>query len=467
MFLRAEQTEPQSHLTVPRKQRAFVIGIEFASTRHRGSEPDVLSPHESLEELVVLSEASGLEVVGTELINIVRPTPGYLVGRGRLAELKTAIHSLGAEVAVWDTELSPTQERNLARELGTTVVDRVAVILEIFARRATTPAGQFQVERAQLEFLLPRLAGHGREMSRLGGGIGTRGPGETQLEMDKRLIHKRIQFVDKKIAELAKRRQVEKGGRVKSGLPVVAIVGYTNAGKSTLLNALTAAGVLVDDAPFATLEPTVRRLHLPGGTEVLLTDTVGFISRLPHQLVKAFATTLAEAANADIWLLVLDASDLNYTEKEQIVRKVLEELGKGEHQTLVVLNKVDLVPASSQPMLSRESPDSALISALKKQGLDEMLGWLESLIKGRRTTLKVYLDTADGRNLAWLHSVAEVIDVKVRGERMTVSLWSNLTLPGRLKARGLSYRLAQDVTVARAKTPEKLRERKVAWKPAK
>ena len=404
--------KPESHLTIARKQRAFVIGVEFASTRHRCSEPEVLSADESLEELVVLAEAAGLEVAGTDLIHIVRPTPGYLVGRGSLAELKADISSLGAEVAVWDTELSPTQERNLARELGTEVVDRVAVILEIFARRATTPAGQLQVERAQLEFLLPRLAGHGHEMSRLGGGIGTRGPGETQLEMDKRLIHKRIQFVDKKIAELAKRRLIEKSGRVKSGLPVVAIVGYTNAGKSTLLNALTTAGVLVDDAPFATLEPTVRRLHLPGGSEVLLTDTVGFISRLPHQLVKAFATTLAEAANADVWLLVLDASDPNYTEKEQIVRQVLAELGKGEHQTLVVLNKIDRIHPSSLPMLSRESPDSVLISALKKQGLDEMLARLESLIKGQRTSLRVFLDVADGRNLAWLYTIAEVVDVK-------------------------------------------------------
>jgi GTPase len=463
----SRDNKSESHLTVPRRQRAFVIGVEFASTRHRGSEPDVLSPEESLQELIVLAEAAGLEVTGTDLIHIVRPTPGYLVGRGSLTELKAAIQSLNAEVTVWDTELSPTQERNLARELGTEVVDRVAVILEIFANRATTPAGQLQVERAQLEFLLPRLAGHGHEMSRLGGGIGTRGPGETQLEMDKRLIHKRIQFVDKKIAELVKRRLIEKGGRMKSGLPVVAIVGYTNAGKSTLLNALTQSGVLVDDAPFATLEPTVRRLHLPGGSEVLLTDTVGFISRLPHQLVKAFATTLAEAANADVWLLVLDASDPNYTEKEQIVRQVLAELGKGEHQTLVVLNKIDRLPASTLPMLSREQPDSALVSALKLYGLEEMLARLEALIKGRRTTLRVFLDVADGKNLAWLYSIAEVAEVKVRSVRMTVVLWGDLTLPGRLKARGLSYRLASDVVVAPAKLAVKPREHKVAWKPAK
>jgi GTP-binding protein HflX len=457
----------EAHLTVPCKQRAFVIGVEFASTHHRGAQPDLLTPHDSLEELVMLAEGAGLEVAGTELVHIVRPTPGHLVGRGRLSELKAAIHTLSAEVAVWDTELSPTQERNLAHELGATVVDRVAVILEIFARRATTPAGQYQVERAQLEYLLPRLAGHGREMSRLGGGIGTRGPGETQLEMDRRLIRKRIQFVDKKIAELTKRRQVEKGGRIKSGLPVVAIVGYTNAGKSTLLNALTQAGVLVDDAPFATLEPTVRRLHLPDGSEVLLTDTVGFINRLPHQLVKAFATTLAEAAHADLWLLVLDASDENYAEKEEIVRRVLGELDKGEHQILVVLNKTDLLPQSAISMLNRELPDSVSISALKRQGLDEMLNRLEILIKGRRTMLKVYLKAADGRNLAWLHSVAEVTETVVRGTRMTVSLWGDMSLPGRMKARGLRFRLAPELVITKPNALTKSRQPKVAWKPAK
>lgn len=455
------------HSTIITRQKAFIVGIEMPATSRHTDEFNELSSLDSLDELCKLAEAAGLEVVGTAHYRISKPSPGYLLGRGRVEELKQAAGATAADVVVWDIELSPTQERNLTRMLERPAIDRVAVILDIFANRATTPAGRLQVERAQLEFLLPRLAGHGRDLTRQGGGIGTRGPGETKLETDKRLIHKRIRFVDEKIKDLTKRRLVERSGRNKSGLPIVAIVGYTNAGKSTLLNSLTMAGVLVDNAPFATLETTIRKLRLPSGREVLLTDTVGFINRLPHQLIKAFNATLAEAAEADVWMLVLDASDPLFAEKEAIALNVLKSLGKGDKEVFILLNKTDVLPPAVLATLQRERYESAPISARYGYGLSDMLVRLDELLNARQTRLRVFLDAADGKNLAWLYSISKVRQIITRGSRLTVELMGDLALEGRLRARGLRFRHFKPGLINRA--PENLDSEeplKVAWTPA-
>ena len=329
---------------------------------------------ESLAELERLAETAGVEVVGRVTQRRDKPDGTFFVGRGKAREIRQIRGDTGAEVLLVDGDLTPAQQRNLEEAADTAVVDRTGLILDIFAQRARSREGKIQVELAQLDYLLPRLTGRGTELSRLGGGIGTRGPGETKLEVDRRRIRKRLGVLRKQVERIGKRRAIERRHRKESGVPVAALVGYTNAGKSTLMNALSGAGVFVEDALFATLDPTIRRVRPKGGREVLVTDTVGFIRNLPHQLLAAFHATLEEVAEADVVVHVVDASHPQMEQQIEAARRVLVELGCAEKPTVVAFNKCDLVDDRERldGRAAREE-HGVVISAVTGEGLGDLL----------------------------------------------------------------------------------------------
>lgn len=333
---------------------------------------------DSLEELAQLARTAGAEVVGGLVQHLTRPSPQHYIGRGKLEEVAALKGEVGYDVVIFGDELSPLQQRNIEEALQVKVIDRATLILDIFAKRAHTREGQLQVELAQHQYLLPRLAGRWSHLERLGGGIGTRGPGETQIETDRRLIRKRILRLKADIEEVRRHRALYRQQRKKRGIPVVAIVGYTNAGKSTLLNTLSQANVPVEDKLFATLDPTARRLSLPNRQVVVLTDTVGFIHKLPATLVAAFRATLEELAEADLLLHIIDISHKNAPEQSQVVEQILGELGLESKPRILVLNKLDLLPGiEGQELASRELEDKGwgvvFISAARGWRLDRLL----------------------------------------------------------------------------------------------
>ena len=324
----------------------------------------------SINELEELAHTAGAEVVGKVIQKKEAPEKATFVGVGKLAEIIAFCESQEVDLLIFDSELSPSQQRNLERLTKVRVIDRTMLILDIFAARARTSEGKLQVELAQLKYSLPRLAGQGIALSRLGGGIGTRGPGETKLESDKRHIRRRIDKLQEALKALEKRRNQMRKRREKDGVQTVAIVGYTNAGKSTLMNALTNAGVLAENKLFATLDPTSRGLTLPDGRQVMLIDTVGLIRRLPHKLVEAFKSTLEEAAQATVILNVCDASDEHSAEHLEVTRKLLNELGCEDKPVISVMNKCDLVgDIYSMPTFGK----TVMISAKEQKGFDELL----------------------------------------------------------------------------------------------
>lgn len=324
----------------------------------------------SIDELEELACTAGAEVVGKVIQKKEAPEKATFVGVGKLAEIIAFCRTNEVDILIFDSELSPSQQRNLEKLTSVRVIDRTMLILDIFAMRARTSEGKLQVELAQLKYQLPRLAGQGTALSRLGGGIGTRGPGETKLESDKRHIRRRIQKLQEELVQLEKRRNQMRKRREKDGVQTVAIVGYTNAGKSTLMNALTDAGVLAENKLFATLDPTSRGLTLPDGRQVMLVDTVGLIRRLPHKLVEAFKSTLEEAAQATVILNVCDASDEHSAEHLEVTKNLLEELGCSGKPVISVMNKCDLVgDIYSMPTFGK----TVMISALEGKGFDELL----------------------------------------------------------------------------------------------
>ncbi len=339
----------------------------------------------SLEELRLLVETAGGEVFATLIQKRERPDNACFLGAGRLQEARTIALCNNLDLIICDAELSPVQQRNMENATETRVIDRTMLILDIFAGNARTAEGKLQVELAQLKYSLPRLSGRGTQLSRLGGGIGTRGPGESKLESDRRHIRRRIHALEESLASLEKRRELHRKRRKKDGVVTCAIVGYTNAGKSTLLNALTDAGVLAENKLFATLDPTSRALKLPDGREVMLIDTVGFISRLPTKLVEAFKSTLEEAADADLILNLCDASDPEYENHLAVTRSILQELGAGDKPTVTVYNKCDVMQT---PWLLPVSRDAVMISALSGRGFDQLMDALmEALPPTRRRVL--------------------------------------------------------------------------------
>src|SRR3954467_8320545 len=328
---------------------------------------------EDLDELAALADSAGAEAVGRIGQSRNEPDPQFWIGKGKVEELHQLLHATGAGLVVFDQELSPGQLRNLEERLGAKVIDRTALILDIFALHARSREGKAQVELAQLNYLLPRLRGWGEAMSRLGGGIGTRGPGETKLEVDRQQIRRRITKLRRDIQQLTKTRELKRSRRESSGIPQVAIAGYTNAGKSTLMNAVTRADVLVADQLFATLDPTTRRLELPGGRQVTLSDTVGFVGKLPHDLVEAFRSTLEEVALASLVLHIADAAAPELDQQVRAVRDVLGEIGAGDLPEVLALNKADLLRGSERARVARRYPGAVLVSALTGEGLEELL----------------------------------------------------------------------------------------------
>ncbi len=394
---------------------------------------------EALDELAALAETAGAEPVARVVQSRADPDPATFVGKGKLQEIHDAVHRGGAEAVILDDELSPGQLRNLEERLGTKVVDRTSLILDIFALHARSREGKAQVELAQLNYLLPRLRGWGEAMSRLGGGIGTRGPGETKLEVDRQHIRRRIAKLRREIKDLERTRRLKRSRRESSGVPQIAIAGYTNAGKSTLMNALTEAGVLVADQLFATLDPTTRRIALPNGRKATISDTVGFVGKLPHDLVEAFRSTLEEVTVASLILHVADASARELDAQVGSVREVLGQIGAGDMPEVVALNKVDLLGDEERARLARRFPRAAQVSAVTGEGLDALLEAVASALP--QPPVEVTLLVPFGREdvIARLYRGGEVLSteqdtagtvVRARvGERELAAVREFVTVP--------------------------------------
>jgi GTP-binding protein HflX len=438
-----------AHRGLPQAERAVLVAVEFTGERRKltaaarlarnaaavssgtllepngvnlSIEPKPAEPKwaadlnfdASLAEFEELARSAGAEVAATLIQRRSRPDPATLVGGGKLEEIEGVIASTGADLVLFDHDLTPSQLRNLEAKLPCRVIDRTQLILDIFARHARTREGQLQVELAQLEYQLPRLAGRGKAMSQLGGGIGTRGPGETQLETDRRKINLRIDHVKEQLESVRRIRRQQRQRREAVPVPVVALVGYTNAGKSTLFNALTEAGVLESSRMFATLDPKLRQLQLPSRRKILLSDTVGFIRNLPHTLVTSFRATLEEVERAELLLHVRDASSPMVEEQKAQVQKVLAELDVAKKPVIEVLNKIDLVPdGDGTPM---GAPGSIAVSGLKKLGLEHLLEAIDAaLIVDPVIEMKFRLPQSEGAVLAALEAGAIVEEKSFEG----------------------------------------------------
>lgn len=360
----------------------------------------------SIDELEELAKTAGSKVLAKIIQKKEKPDPATYIGSGRLKEIRDFCRDNEADLIIFDCELSPSQQRNVENFTDVRVIDRTTLILDIFAARARSKEGRIQVELAQLKYSLPRLGGKGTELSRLGGGIGTRGPGETKLESDRRHIRRRIEALSAELKEIEKRRIRMRNRREKTGIESVAIVGYTNAGKSTLMNTLTNAGVLAQDKLFATLDPTARALTLPDGRQVMLIDTVGLVRRLPHELVEAFKSTLEEAAAAHVILNVCDASSPECSEHLEVTQKLLKELGYESTPVISVMNKCDLVDnIYDMPAIGK----TVMISALQSKGLDRLLKEIEKALPKTRSRAKVLIPFSSGAQAGRIRTEGVVI----------------------------------------------------------
>ncbi len=384
--------------TAARPERAVLIALDRSG--------DAAA---SLQELRSLAITAGADPVAAVIQHRARPSPGRYLGKGKVNEVLRATEAQSADLVVADDELTPVQQRTLEDDLGVKVLDRTALVLDIFARRARSREGRLQVELAQLSYLLPRLTGRGVLLSRLGGGIGTRGPGETKLEVDRRRIRARITELTREIEDIRQHRQRQRGPRRDAALPQVAIVGYTNAGKSTLLNALTGAGAFVEDKLFATLDPMVRRRVLPDGRPIVLADTVGFIRRLPTQLVAAFRATLEEVVQADLLLHVADASHPDWPAQVRVVEEVLASLGAGGLPAILVLNKTDLLPPEEVRSLIAAHPHAVCVSAAQGRGLPELLLAVERYLPEPWVRVRLRVPYPNARLAAQIHAQGRVL----------------------------------------------------------
>ena len=401
---RRRLTATVEDLEVPR-QKAFLVGVRFGRTSS-------LEVEQSLEELALLTDTAGSQPVDQEIFRRIVPDAGLFIGKGQAAALADITKSEDIDVVVFDNSLTPAQQRNLQGLFECDVVDREAVILDIFAQHATSREGALQVELALLRYRLPRLRGKGEELSQQAGGIGTRGPGETRLESDQRRIRQRITVLEGELAALRKQNQTRRRARIRAAIPTITLVGYTNAGKSTLLNQLTGAGILTEDRLFTTLDPTIRRLRLPGGREVLLADTVGFVRRLPHRLVEAFKSTLEEVRDTDLMLHLVNAADSDPEGQIEAVREVLAEIGADSIPTITVVNKTDVAPPTVVRRLLGGREAAVAVSALTGEGTDDLMEALVNWINSRSATISVRVPYQRGDAVAALHRTGEVLSSK-------------------------------------------------------
>lgn len=406
------------------QEQVILVGISADSTTDRETE-------ESLEELKELVHTAGAEVVGTVIQRREQVHPGTYVGTGKTEEIAELIETTGATGIVCDDELSPAQIKNLEAVLNTKIMDRTLIILDIFAARATTSEGKIQVELAQLRYRLSRLTGLGRSMSRLGGGIGTRGPGEKKLEIDRRLIQDRIAFLNRELKDVVRHREINRAKREKSEIPVVAIVGYTNAGKSTLLNHLTDADVLEEDQLFATLDPTTRILELPGRQQVLLTDTVGFIRKLPHHLIEAFKSTLEEAKYADCIFHVVDAANPQRDKQMHIVYETLDRLGVKDKKIVTLFNKQDL-RTDEEPLQDYRADQILFISAARDEGLEEVRDLLANFLRENKIYVERIIPYDKAGILQAVRKSGELIREEYVPEGISIAAYVPMEIYGKL-----------------------------------
>ncbi len=453
-----------------RAERAFLVGIDLRAKRSSGPPPqaklarqasevalgedgtgasngapkqraahEAFTTENSMAEFRELATSAGAHVVGELVQRRDKLDPATLIGRGKLEEVHGAVAGSQADVVLFDHDLSPSQQRNIERALDARVIDRTQLILDIFARHARTREGQLQVELAQLEYLLPRLAGRGVEMSQLGGGIGTRGPGETQLETDRRKIYRRMRHVQQQLENVRRIRAQQRQRRESVPVETVALVGYTNAGKSTLFNALTRAGVLASPRMFATLDPTLRSITLPSKRKVLLSDTVGFIRNLPHTLVTSFRATLEEVQRASLVLHVSDATGSNAAEQQEQVEKVLAELETQDKPMIRVLNKVDLLSMEERESLPG-GENIVQVSAIKGDGLNNLLERIDAILTADPLSrLHVSIPQSEGKLLAIVEARAKILNREFRRDRVELTVEGPESLLRKLQG----FRLAQ------------------------
>ena len=404
------------------KERVILVGV---------SEQDGDDAEDSLAELAELVKTAGASVAGTLIQKRELIHPGTYVGTGKVAEIAELLEHTGATGIVCDDELSPAQLKNLETMLNTKVMDRTLIILDIFAARATTSEGKIQVELAQLKYRLSRLTGLGRSMSRLGGGIGTRGPGEKKLEIDRRLINDRIAQLNRELKEVVKHREIARAKRERNAVPVVAIVGYTNAGKSTLLNHLTDAEVLEEDKLFATLDPTTRMLELEGHQQVLLTDTVGFIRILPHHLIEAFKSTLEEAKYADYIIHVVDASNPQRDKQMYIVYETLDHLGVKNKKILTLFNKID-IRTDDDPLQDFRADHVLQISATENAGLDAVKDVLQEMLREDKIYIERVIPYAQAGVLQLVRNKGELVSEEYVPEGISIRAYVPMEVYGKL-----------------------------------
>ena len=410
------------------KAKAILVGVVTDKSMAEETE-------KSLDELSLLLDTAGGETFAMVIQNKSTLDPRTLIGSGKVAEIRELCENNEIGLVIFDMELSPAQIRNLEEDIGNgvNVIDRSMLILDIFALHATSGEGKLQVELAQLKYTAPRLIGKGTELSRLGGGIGTRGPGESKLESDRRHLKRRIVALEEELETLAATRRTMRAQRDRSGLKKVAIVGYTNAGKSTLLNYLTDAGILAEDKLFATLDPTTRKFELPGGETVLLTDTVGFIKKLPHHLVNAFRSTLDEAVCADIIMILTDASDPEYESQLECTVETLSELGAEDKPTLYVFNKCDRIDGELFIDRTPERQNTVCISAATGMGCDTLASKLEEMVHAGKSRVVFKIPNSEQRALNILYKEATVEDVEYGYEYVTVTATVDTKVRGMLR----------------------------------
>jgi GTP-binding protein HflX len=414
--------------TQPPQEKAVLIGVDLPSRDHK------VPLAYSLEELERLAKTAGATVVGKYSQQVKNVTPATLMGRGKVEEIQSALQELRPDLVIVDEDLTPAQQRNLEAAFKVRVIDRSQLILDIFAQRARSNEGKLQVELAQLEYLLPRLTRQWTHLSRLGGGIGTRGPGETQLEIDRRRIRERIGHLKRRLKTVERTRSLQRKERDDVPFATVALVGYTNAGKSTLMNTLTRAGVFVEDKLFATLDPTTRALRLPNGDKVMLVDTVGFINKIPHSLIEAFKSTLEEVRRADLLLHLVDMASPLFEEQIQVIEKVLGEIGAGEIPTLLVLNKIDVVSdLQTAQSRTRGRCEACAISALTGSGVHQLLTTVGAILDGSKERLQVSFSAAQGALVALLRERGRIVQELYDGDEIHITAMVTPKLAGQIR----------------------------------